>query len=246
MGDRPPNGSPEDGAERLMTAHSSFQASPWWCLLLPAILLFAAPCALLADCQLARWWEGGGCPRDIRELLRLSELFGHFWGVVGVLLAIYLLDPARRRCLPRVACASFGAGMTANLIKLCVARSRPSAFDFDAGVVASFGGWLPGITAGSSGQSFPSAHVAMAAGLAVALAWLYPAGRRLFLASALLAACQRMETSAHYLSDVLVGGAVGLLVGMAVVGLPGSRRRQIGSAGTSPTLPPRQLARKAA
>jgi membrane-associated phospholipid phosphatase len=210
------------------------------------MLLLTAPCALMVDCQIARWWASGSCPRDVRELLRLSELFGHFWGVVGTLVAIYLLDPARRRLLPRVAGAAIGAGMTANLVKMCVARTRPNAFDFDAGVMASFGGWLPGLHAGSGGQGFPSAHVATAVGLAVALAWLYPAGRRLFLALAVLVACQRMETSAHFLSDVLVGASIGLLIGMAVVGMPGSRRWQTGAAGAPQTMPPCPPARRAA
>lgn len=237
---------PEDGPERLVIPRPPRASSPRWCLVLPAVLLLAAPCALLIDCQLAHWWTSGSCQRDIRELLRLSELFGHFWGVVGALVAIYLLDPARRRALPQVAGAAIGAGMMANVIKMCVARTRPSGFDIDAGVLASFGPWLPGIHAGGGGQSFPSAHVATAAGLAVALAWLYPAGRRLFLVMIVLAACQRMETSAHFLSDVLVGAAVGLLVGMAVVGLPGGQRWQAGSAATSQPSVARQPTKTAA
>ena len=47
--------------------------------------------------------------------------------------------------------------------------------------------------------------------LALALGWLYPKGKWLFLLLALLVACQRIECGAHYLSDVLCGAAVSCL-----------------------------------
>jgi membrane-associated phospholipid phosphatase len=53
--------------------------------------------------------------------------------------------------------------------------------------------------------------------LAVALGWLYPRGRWLFAAFAVMVACQRMEGGAHYLSDTLVGAAIGCLVATACV-----------------------------
>jgi membrane-associated phospholipid phosphatase len=47
----------------------------------------------------------------------------------------------------------------------------------------------------------------------VALAFLYPRGRWLFIGLAALAAFQRIEVQAHFASDVLAGAALGCLVG---------------------------------
>jgi undecaprenyl-diphosphatase len=65
-------------------------------------------------------------------------------------------------------------------------------------------------------QSFPSGHAATAAGLAVALAVLYPRGRWLFAVLAVLAALQRVEVQSHFPSDVLAGAALGCLTGALV------------------------------
>ncbi|OHB82184.1 MAG: hypothetical protein A2W31_12290 [Planctomycetes bacterium RBG_16_64_10] len=189
-------------------------------LLIVAALLLAAPVALTADCAIARWCLAGHCPRLIRDLLRVCELFGHGLGLLVIVLAIHQLDPARRWALPRVLASALGAGLMANVVKLLVSRARPSGFDLAAGAWASFGGWLPLAGADSSAQSFPSGHVATAAGFAVALVWLYPAGRKVFPVLVVLVACQRMETSSHFLSDVLVAAAVGLLTGMVVLRAP--------------------------
>jgi membrane-associated phospholipid phosphatase len=64
-------------------------------------------------------------------------------------------------------------------------------------------------------QSFPSSHAATAAGLAVALAALYPRGRWLYLTFAMLAGLQRIEAQAHFASDVLAGAALGCIVAAA-------------------------------
>ena len=65
-------------------------------------------------------------------------------------------------------------------------------------------------------QSFPSGHTATAVGLTVGLIRLYPHGRHLFVALAVLAASQRMAASAHYLSDTVAGAAIGLFFAAVV------------------------------
>ena len=50
-------------------------------------------------------------------------------------------------------------------------------------------------------------------GLAIALAAIYPRGRWLFAAFALLACLQRIHALAHFPSDILAGAAIGCLVG---------------------------------
>jgi len=176
---------------------------------LSVIFLVAIAAALMMDCPLARWCLAGNCPELLRDFFRFAEPFGHGLGVLLVALAIHQLDPLRRRGIPRLLVCALGAGLAANVIKLLVVRIRPKYFDFHGDVWATIGGWFPGASAGNTGQSFPSAHMATAVGLAMALTWLYPAGRRYFAALAALIACQRIETGAHFLSDVLFGAALG-------------------------------------
>ena len=185
----------------------------------PALLLVAAAAALGIDCPLARWCADGKIPGDLVRVVTWAECFGHGLGVLLIVLAIYQLDPPRRWMLPRVLAVSLGAGLAANVVKMCVARSRPREFDCSLGVLESFRGWFSLGAGGSGAQSFPSAHTATAVGLALALAWLYPRGRWLFAALAVLAAFQRLQSSAHFLSDTLVGASLGWMVAMIL--LPG-------------------------
>ena len=189
--------------------------SPWRPLVLPALLVAAAALSLSVDCPLARWCVDASCPRFLARLFGVAQPFGNGLGVVLIVAVIYTLDPLRRWALPRVIAMSLGAGLAADIGKMLIARVRPRDFDFTGTVHETFGQWVPLFGAGSGNQSFPSAHSATAVGLAIALAWLYPRGRWLFAALAVLVMCQRMEGGAHYLSDTLFGAAIGWLVAMA-------------------------------
>ncbi len=179
---------------------------------LPVVLICAAVAALAVDYSLAQWCVADHCPGVFRELFDVVEPFGNGLGVLVIVAVVYYLDPQRRWAVPRLLGCSLGAGLAADAVKMLIVRIRPYSFDFSGEVLASFGGWLPLTSAGSAGQSFPSAHTATAVGLAVGLMWLYPHGRRIFVVLAALVACQRIESGAHYLSDVLCGAAVGCIV----------------------------------
>ena len=118
----------------------------------------------------------------------------------------------RRWAIPRVIVIVVGSAIAADLVKLLVTRDRPYHFDFSGGVWQTFGQWFSLANIESVHQSFPSAHTAVAVSLAIALTWHYPRGWWLFSALAFLAACQRLQSSAHYLSDVLFAAAVGSAV----------------------------------
>lgn len=194
-------------------ATSPAAVSPGKLCALGAVFAAAAAAALVIDLPLARWWAAAHLPGELRRLIGYSEGFGHGLGVAVVLVLIWQLAPAERRRLPRIAAIALGAGAAANLIKLLVERTRPRAFDLSAGWGwDAFVGWLPGGSAGSSGQAFPSAHTATAVGLAIVLGWALPKARWTFALLALLVACQRMQAAAHFASDVLAGAAVGCLV----------------------------------
>jgi len=152
-------------------------------------------------------------PGDLRKAVNLCEAFAHGAGAALILLAVLVVDRGRRRRLPRMIAATTVAGLAGNLLKLLVHRTRPEASDLGGDVWQTFVGWLPMSGAGHAGQSFPSGHAATAAGLALALSWRWPHGRWLFACYAVLASAQRVLTGAHFVSDVLIGAGVGLLVG---------------------------------
>ncbi len=178
---------------------------------LAAVLGALGVAAMAVDLPLARWVAGGTCPSVIAKLCGLSETFAHGVGIALIGIVIGVLDPVHRKAVPRIVTAALGAGLAANVFKLFVARARPHHFDLQTDALASFSGWFPMLGNTSGDQGFPSAHAATAAGLAVALACLYPRGGWLFLTLAALAAFQRVLVEAHFLSDVLWGAAVGCL-----------------------------------
>jgi membrane-associated phospholipid phosphatase len=181
-------------------------------------LIVLAALALVVDVSVASFVKLGKVPGDIKSLVRLSEAFA-YGGTVGlIILLAAVLDPRGWRVVPRLAITAFGAGLVADGVKLLVARERPSMVDESAQVLDTFVGWLPLVQGNHRLQSFPSGHTATAVGLAVALAALYPRGWWLFAAFAALSGFQRIESESHFLSDVLVGAAIGCLVGAACIG----------------------------
>jgi membrane-associated phospholipid phosphatase len=188
---------------------------PWRLLLGVFAAVAATTAAFSIDCPLSSWCLADGCPGELARFLKVAEAFGNGFGVVLILLAVHQLDPRRRPKMPRLIAMSLGAGLAANGVKMLIARTRPREFGFDGGVAETFGRWLPMLGEGSAGQSFPSAHTATAVGLAIALSWLYPRGRLMFGALAVLVACQRIESGYHFASDTVAGAAVGIFIALA-------------------------------
>lgn len=182
----------------------------------------AAMLALSLDRTVAIWFQKHHLPGELARLVRLAEVFGWGGGVALIILTATRLDPRSWRIALPLAVHSFGAGLTADAIKLFVARTRPHATLDVASVSDTFVTALPllNIDALKNGwghhvQSFPSAHAATAVGLAIALSTFYPRGRWLFAIFASLAMVQRLEAHAHYLSDVLAGAAIAFFVASA-------------------------------
>lgn len=212
----------EPSTAKAKTA-SNASMRPWpWRLI--GMLLLAALVTLPIDVPLARWCAAGNVPKNVHRLLEIAEDFGHGMGVGLIALAVFALDPARRRTLVRVLTAAYGAGLAADGLKIIFVRYRPREVNLHStGALETFDG-LVGFAAGHS-HSFPSAHTATGVGLAVLLAWLYPRGRWYFAFLAALVGVQRVVVGAHFLSDVLVGAAVGVGIGWCCTGWElGSRR----------------------
>ena len=149
----------------------------------------------------------------------ICELFGRGECVLLAAILIWRLDRGRLWAIPGLATTALLSGLAADGVKMVIARARPHHFDFLGSVWSSFGPWLPLGSLGSPNQSFPSAHTATAMGLAISLMLVYPAARGLFCLAPLLVAYQRMDSGAHFLSDVLCGAAVACMVAAVTVRL---------------------------
>ncbi len=183
--------------------------------LLATILIGCAIAAFNVDCSVAQWFHEGhklGRLRYLHDLASICEIFGRAECVLLVAILIWRLDRTRLWAIPGLAVTALLSGVAADGVKMLIARARPHHFDFLGSVWSSFGPWLPLGSLGSASQSFPSAHTATAVGLAISLICIYPAARGLFCVLPLLVAYQRMDSGAHFFSDVLCGAAVGCLV----------------------------------
>ena len=205
---------------------------------LPAVLALLALAAMAIDMPVARWVEAERYPGELKHFLDLCEAFAHGYGVAVILIAVLTLDISARSHLAKIVAATACVGISSNLLKLVIARTRPHHFDMARGAAESFGAWFPSPALGSGQQSFPSGHAALAAALAMTLTWLYPRGRYLFATLAALAACQRVVAGAHYPSDVLAGAAFGTLVSGLILRWPHSMRQTAKSIarGDTPTV----------
>ena len=139
-------------------------------------------------------------------------------GVLLFHLLAGLLDARGLRVTGYLLVHAFGAGLTADLMKLVFTRVRP----YQVGNLwDNFASHLPmladplasGLT--PEVRSFPSGHAATAAGLAIALSRLYPKGIPLFALFAGLAAVQRVVSTAHFARDCAVSVAIAFAVAYA-------------------------------
>ncbi|HUQ68084.1 MAG TPA: phosphatase PAP2 family protein [Planctomycetaceae bacterium] len=187
----------------------------------PPALFVLGLAALAVDVPVARFCDERQYPRFITDMFNNTEPFGHAAGVVLIAATVAVLDPQRRRWAASLClCGALGGGLAANVVKLAVGRTRPRNFDFAlTGVADTFTSLFPFGAGGSAAQSFPSAHTATATGLAVALTALYPHGRWWFVTLAGLVALHRVESSAHYPSDVCAGAMVGWLIGTLCIAI---------------------------
>jgi membrane-associated phospholipid phosphatase len=146
----------------------------------------------------------------VSGVLRFVEKLGNGGGVIAILVALVILDRRVVGRLPQLLAASLGAGLIADCLKLCVDRGRPYSLDLaKATFTSTFHGWLPLLPNTASEQGFPSGHATTAAGLAVALAILYPRGRWFFGFVVAAVMTQRVVTHAHFPTDVMCGAILG-------------------------------------
>lgn len=142
------------------------------------------------------------------EPLRRVSGFANFskpWLITAGLLAVFGGPRGRRAGLTGLAAVGTTSLVVNQSIKLIGERHRP---DRD-GLGVPHERW---VTMPSS-TSFPSGHSASAAAFAVAVGDLLPALKLPLCCTASVVAFSRVFTGVHYPSDVLVGAAVGTLLG---------------------------------
>jgi membrane-associated phospholipid phosphatase len=165
------------------------------------------------------------------EPLRLVSDFANFskpWFLVSGFLALFGGGPGRRAALTGLAAIGAASLVVNQPMKLAGERHRP---DRDGlGVPQQRWVRMP------SSTSFPSGHSASAAAFAVAVGNALPAIRLPLRVAAAVVAFSRVYTGVHYPGDILVGAAVGTVVGRLTSGVA----RRVGPVWGVDTGPPQR------
>lgn len=188
-----------------------------WAILLPAIIITYI-ILLHIDAPVAHWWKSHLASNSMTGFTEdAAEFFGSVvtpWPTLIAALLIWQLDPKHlRTALIAGSSAVITSLILPNLIKLCVQRTRPKAFDGntwqDSFLGFFSGGWSPDWSI----ASFPSADTTYGFALAYILSAIYPRATPVFLFIAIGCGLSRFIRQAHFPSDIYAGALVGLVCG---------------------------------
>jgi len=210
----PPTSAPHEGLSRPVVVR----------------FLLVSAAALLVAHLVDRWAyvnlaAPGLADTDLGRMLRVMG-FLPLWATGA--LALVLQDWPLR--VERGASAAFARGLlllgsatlggaAAELLKLVFRRERPYAHGGEYG----FRPWTER-TFSTGGLAFPSSHALVAWGGAAMLAILFPRARWVWYALAAGCGYSRVAAGAHFVSDVVMAGVVGIAVAEGL--WLGYRRRQ--------------------
>jgi membrane-associated phospholipid phosphatase len=200
-----------------MTTQSRLR--PGWAVGFAAFVLSIVLSILFVDAPLARWTAT--LDPTLRAICaRLTTLGDSKWYLVPLGIAVPALyfasrnaatsdAAARLRLFMRAAAFIFLAialsGLAADLLKIFFGRARPPLL-----LGGQEGAWRP-FSLKAKFHSFPSGHADTVFALAAALGLFLPRLRSAFFAYALVIAATRVAIDAHYLADVVAGGAFGIV-----------------------------------
>jgi undecaprenyl-diphosphatase len=159
------------------------------------------------DRALFEWIYALPLPTIVSEAFSYAATRGGIWSAAALVLIAF------RRGLDRRAGLAVGSGILANMVivdlvlKRLIARERP---------FAELGVSMRDRLADPETYSFPSGHAVTSFMAAFVLSGRFPRARHPLLALASLIALSRIHLGAHWPSDVLVGAALGILVGAGV------------------------------
>jgi membrane-associated phospholipid phosphatase len=151
--------------------------------------------------------------RATRALILLVRVPGDIRFSVAIAILIAMFDPRRWAAAAALLLSGISSGMNW-LIKWIAGRHRPikgihpfAFHPFPQGFMGLFR---------EPSLSFPSGDAAHAFAAAASLSILYPRGKWLFYFIAMLVAVERVMENAHYVSDVVAGAGLGILVGTVI------------------------------
>lgn len=205
----------------------------WWrahtrVLVVVAIVFVGLHQLVPLDGAISRWavWFreeklGGDIVRELEALQQYGQ------GAVTILIvwSIWLVQPRLRRRLLDWLLAIVLASVIGQSLKMLIGRPRPKFGDSEH-FLGPFGvypvsedvgirhAWEIGSGISSDLWSMPSSHTLFAAVMSVMLWVWYPRLRPIAVVMAVLVGAARVLFGAHYLTDVLVGGGLGLLIAL--------------------------------
>ena len=145
-------------------------------------------------------------PQAKRVVVLLNRILPYLFALAYALLWVYAYDTVEQREQVTLFFSPVLSLVTVTAMQLFSERPRPYE-ETGANVT-------PMVEKNAKGNSFPSRHIACAVAVAMAfIAHLPLVGALLLLLSALLA-YTRFTVGVHYISDLLVGGVVGLFFGV--------------------------------
>lgn len=172
---------------------------------------------------------------DLRRELAAWQQYGQGFTIAVVAIGVLLLERGERRA--RLWDFGLAVGLAygvAQGMKMLIGRPRPRPWFDDARTILGPFGEYPiptkdggtklvhawDIAGGATTDlwSMPSSHTLMAAVVSVFIAEMYPRLKWLAVGLAVMVGVCRVMFDAHWLTDVIVGGAVGYAVGSVVVG----------------------------
>jgi membrane-associated phospholipid phosphatase len=187
----------------------------------------------MVDGVIHEWARGVVLGGDVRRTLETVQQFGDAATVALSCVLIVLLDPAHRRRVVTVVITALAVAACAYVLKMAIGRPRPVLGDanFLCGPLGTYplkdalsqsgwelrSPWQFWLKGTSDLWSFPSSHTSGATGLGLALWWLYPRIKPLVIVLIVVVGAARVILNAHYLSDVLAGAAVGLIIAPLVL-----------------------------
>jgi membrane-associated phospholipid phosphatase len=134
-----------------------------------------------------------------------------FWPLwIALAIALWLHDRNARRAAFLAASVS-AAGLAGEILKVVIRRDRPGVAD---GAYA-FRAWTDHPFS-SAGFGMPSSHALIAFSGAAALAILFPRATPIWYALAVGCAITRLLAGAHFLSDVMAGAIIGVVVAFSL------------------------------
>ncbi len=147
----------------------------------------------------------------------LRGAFAHFWGMLLIFVVLVILRPWRWRSLALALSSAAIAGLVVNILQAAIGRLRPNVGEDPLAFATPFSELFT-----KESVCFPSGEAALALALATALTYVFPRYSAWFCAVGMLTALSRLVNGAHYVSDVVAGGALGVMLTHTSIKLGGA------------------------